>query len=929
MLPEPRWEPPTNPLIPERPKTMDDLRVVEHNFDQHSSQDDLNQQEKEPAKIINKNANTLIENTSTTSPLVNILEDVLGALSMPSVMPKDNLLKPPCPESTMPPPNKKGKVTNQLLFIQKKVLPAIWSHKFSWPFKKPVDAVKLNLPDYHTLIKHPMDFGTIRKRLMTKYYNSASECQEDMKLVFSNCFIYNKPELDISIMGRALEKIFLSLMERIPEPEMDLDSTKTAVKRKGRIVLEKSLGDHERNPKKARSLKVDSSLDTKTILPIKSTNNHFSEDSRSEEEESVSETEAEPRPVQRHHGARPSNHRPLAVPRTFQDERPGGLLTERKTIKNYCKYCDQAFLSKYVRDMHEKVKHGSGYISAEKPKKMPVMKKLKKDPKKVATTEPSNTIIPISDPSETSFSDQDLLSFVDKKHQAMQAQADRNQTQPSNIRIPEDMLFSVGEDLLVKEEYVQKTPCTNSGSFPQNNNIMRPAVAPSLTLDGTTASTTAGGGFLHSNTISGHTIKGSSNIKEKQLSPQTTGFSQSQTAGSKNSHTVTTAFLKSNSTAQSSPVVFSLNNITRGSGTPLLYPQSKTTQQITPSVVSPSVTEVSCVAVVAPTNTVTTSASKYSLQQQLGLVDENILPQQLFLDNSRIPYSRPNVTLTPLNTPSRKLPEVIPTVTRTTPFLSQQRPAVIRETHQTVTVSPSQTNYGSHQPRPVSLESRAVIFPSKPLPKEALKQVQVMQPSASAPLLTTPAQTITPPAQFRVNNKPIDVLAQTLQLSEIDGFDFTEEKDMPGLVSTQELTLGDLKHLRTESVTIPNSDPVRLGQIKTIPNGEQKLEELLDFTNITYQDVRQLIGAPESMVVYPDCEGGFSQGISSGQQTVLIQPAQSLARVTAEPYTRLTSCSLPAFSQDLACSEISAVQNRTGVFCAEPDKKREEKWWQS
>jgi hypothetical protein len=108
---------------------------------------------------------------------------------------------------TQPRPDRPGRVTNQLLYIKRKVMSVIWAHKFAWPFKKPVDAIKLLLPDYHAIIKEPMDFGTVRKRLNNKYYVSASECKEDIKLVFLNCFRYNKPELDVAIMGRTLEKV--------------------------------------------------------------------------------------------------------------------------------------------------------------------------------------------------------------------------------------------------------------------------------------------------------------------------------------------------------------------------------------------------------------------------------------------------------------------------------------------------------------------------------------------------------------------------------------------------------------------------------------------------------------------------------------------------------------------------------------------------
>jgi len=40
----------------------------------------------------------------------------------------------------------KGCMTNQLHYLQKVVLKALWKHQFAWPFYTPVDAQKLNLP---------------------------------------------------------------------------------------------------------------------------------------------------------------------------------------------------------------------------------------------------------------------------------------------------------------------------------------------------------------------------------------------------------------------------------------------------------------------------------------------------------------------------------------------------------------------------------------------------------------------------------------------------------------------------------------------------------------------------------------------------------------------------------------------------------------
>ncbi|XP_073013259.1 transcription factor GTE10-like isoform X2 [Typha latifolia] len=45
------------------------------------------------------------------------------------------------------------------------LLKRLMSHKYGWVFNSPVDVVKLNIPDYYTIIKHPMDFGTIKTKV--------------------------------------------------------------------------------------------------------------------------------------------------------------------------------------------------------------------------------------------------------------------------------------------------------------------------------------------------------------------------------------------------------------------------------------------------------------------------------------------------------------------------------------------------------------------------------------------------------------------------------------------------------------------------------------------------------------------------------------------------------------------------------------------
>ena len=137
----------------------------------------------------------------------------------PYVEPVNGMVQPPI----VPPAERLGRNTNQLQFLLKTVMKAIWKHSFSWPFQQPVDAKKLNLPDYHKIIKQPMDMGTIKKRLENNYYWSSKEAIQDFNTMFSNCYVYNKPGEDVVVMAQTLEKVFLQKVEGMPKEEIELE----------------------------------------------------------------------------------------------------------------------------------------------------------------------------------------------------------------------------------------------------------------------------------------------------------------------------------------------------------------------------------------------------------------------------------------------------------------------------------------------------------------------------------------------------------------------------------------------------------------------------------------------------------------------------------------------------------------------------------
>lgn len=48
------------------------------------------------------------------------------------------------------------------------------------------------MPDYLDVIEEPMDFSTVTEKLADNQYSTDSELLNDVALIFTNCFTYNK-----------------------------------------------------------------------------------------------------------------------------------------------------------------------------------------------------------------------------------------------------------------------------------------------------------------------------------------------------------------------------------------------------------------------------------------------------------------------------------------------------------------------------------------------------------------------------------------------------------------------------------------------------------------------------------------------------------------------------------------------------------------
>ncbi|KAH0984600.1 hypothetical protein GBA52_011777 [Prunus armeniaca] len=88
------------------------------------------------------------------------------------------------------------------------LLKRLMSHQFSWVFNTPVDVVKLKIPDYFTVIKHPMDLGTVKTKIASGSYSSPLEFAADVRTTFTNAMTYNPPTNDVYVMADTLSKFF-------------------------------------------------------------------------------------------------------------------------------------------------------------------------------------------------------------------------------------------------------------------------------------------------------------------------------------------------------------------------------------------------------------------------------------------------------------------------------------------------------------------------------------------------------------------------------------------------------------------------------------------------------------------------------------------------------------------------------------------------
>ncbi|XP_068668544.1 uncharacterized protein [Aristolochia californica] len=101
-------------------------------------------------------------------------------------------------------------------------------------YAEPVDPEEL--PDYHEVIKHPMDFGTVRKKLATGAYSTLEQFEGDVFLICTNAMQYNAPDTIYFRQAKAIQELAKKRFEKLR-----VDEPKTTQKTKLTSVVETPL----------------------------------------------------------------------------------------------------------------------------------------------------------------------------------------------------------------------------------------------------------------------------------------------------------------------------------------------------------------------------------------------------------------------------------------------------------------------------------------------------------------------------------------------------------------------------------------------------------------------------------------------------------------------------------------------------------------
>ncbi|XP_044488040.1 uncharacterized protein LOC123212876 [Mangifera indica] len=103
-------------------------------------------------------------------------------------------------------------------------------------YAEPVDPEEL--PDYHDVIEHPMDFATVRKKLGNGSYSTLDQFESDVFLICSNAMQYNAPDSIYYRQARTIQELARKKFHRL---RLGIERSEKELKPEKEIQIEKEL----------------------------------------------------------------------------------------------------------------------------------------------------------------------------------------------------------------------------------------------------------------------------------------------------------------------------------------------------------------------------------------------------------------------------------------------------------------------------------------------------------------------------------------------------------------------------------------------------------------------------------------------------------------------------------------------------------------
>lgn len=105
-------------------------------------------------------------------------------------------------------------MNDDLKKLLESILEKLMAHPITTPFQTPVPAGEDAPANYFEIIKHPIDLGTIKKKLEENQYDDFQAFYSDVDLVWKNAETYNEPGIGISVLAAESRRIFSALCRK-------------------------------------------------------------------------------------------------------------------------------------------------------------------------------------------------------------------------------------------------------------------------------------------------------------------------------------------------------------------------------------------------------------------------------------------------------------------------------------------------------------------------------------------------------------------------------------------------------------------------------------------------------------------------------------------------------------------------------------------